>query len=393
MTKTIIIVANNFPSQFKTALNVACLKNWNVFGVCHQEFLVDQYAPTSNIKLLKDIPFDAVQSETNHIHFTNALLLIKDLNIRPDLILMHIGFGIERSCRHLFPDTPIVGYCEWYFGENTLGDRGRRVTDVVKNYGIRKQLDECDFLISPTRIQRVQYPLSYQRRIAILHEGIDTVYWRPSGGLNIERAPATVTYVSRGLEPTRKFMEFIHGLKLVLDERPDVRVKIIGKDKVFYSDHKESFMELAKRYLTEPVVAQDSLKTLPALDNTLLSRVEWLGDVPRDTVLATLQGSNVHVYFTDVFVPSWSMLEAMSCGCLMVCSDNVACQEFIVDGVHGILVDHADPVAVKNAILKGLDLSPADRDRMKNNARAGIVDQFNTAKSAQQWLDTMTAIM
>lgn len=377
MTKNLLIVINNFPSQFKTALNVACMKNWNVYGICHQEFMVDQYAPTNKIKIIKDVPFDPIQTESNSIQFTNALLHIKDMGIVPDIILVHIGFGIERSCRHLFPNSSIIGYCEWYFGENTMEDRGRRVTDIIKNHGIRNQLTDCDYLISPTRIQRSQYPVAFQRRISILHEGIDTDFWKPLNTCNLTTTK-TVTYVSRGLEPTRKFMEFVRGAKLVLKTLPNVRIKIIGRNKVYYSDHKESFLDLARTEFGELLWA---------------TRVEYLGDVCRAKVLETFQSSDVHIFFTDIFVPSWSMLEAMSCGCLMVGSDNIACQEFMQQNVNAILTDHSNPMDVKDAIIRGLNLTVQERKILTTNARSTVLEKFNSKKSTQQWADMLSAIV
>lgn len=385
-TKNLLVVMNNFPSQFKTAVNIACLLGWNVYGVCHQEFLVDHYAPTDKIRMIRDIPFDPVQTEPNSINFANAMIHLTELKFVPDLIFVHVGFGIERACRHLFPTIPIVGFCEWYFGENTPLDRGRLVTDMIKNYGIRKQLEDCDFLISPTRIQRAQYPIEYRRRISILHEGIDCDYWKPKADKKPVGADSvrTITYVSRGLEPTRKFMEFVAGAAAVLAERPvgSVQIKIIGKDKVFYSDHKDSFMTIAKTMFS--IVAPEAWQK---------GTVEFLGDVQRAKVLEVMQMSDVHVYFTDLFVPSWSMLEAMACGCLMVVSDNDSCREFVEHEVSGLTVDHSNATAVKNAIVRALNASEGNREILSTNARNVVLTRVAAKRANQQWYDFMTSIV
>jgi len=55
--------------------------------------------------------------------------------------------------------------------------------------------------------------------------------------------------------------------------------------------------------------------------------------------LNVLQVSSVHVYLTVPFVLSWSMMEAMAAGCVVLGSSTPPVQEFIQHGKNGLLTD------------------------------------------------------
>ena len=70
-----------------------------------------------------------------------------------------------------------------------------------------------------------------------------------------------------------------------------------------------------------------------------LSRVHFLGRVPYATFVNALQVSSAHVYLTYPFVLSWSMLDAMAAGCVVVGSATAPLKEVIRDGENGVLFD------------------------------------------------------
>jgi len=69
-----------------------------------------------------------------------------------------------------------------------------------------------------------------------------------------------------------------------------------------------------------------------------LKRVHFLGLIDYHAYLNLLQVSSVHVYLTYPFVLSWSFVEAMACGCLIVGSATPLCSRFLRDGSNGLTV-------------------------------------------------------
>ena len=73
------------------------------------------------------------------------------------------------------------------------------------------------------------------------------------------------------------------------------------------------------------------------------AKVHFIGKLDYLSYLRVLQKSWVHVYLSIPFVLSWSMLEAMSCGCTVVGSSTAPVQEVIQHKKNGLLTDFFDP--------------------------------------------------
>jgi glycosyltransferase involved in cell wall biosynthesis len=106
------------------------------------------------------------------------------------------------------------------------------------------------------------------------------------------------------------------------------------------------------------------------------SRVHFLGRVPYQTFLKVLQVSRVHVYLTYPFVLSWSMLEAMAAGCLVVGSRTAPVEEVIRDGENGLLVDFFRPDEIAERVVAALE-SPAAFAPLREQARRTVVEKYD----------------
>jgi glycosyltransferase involved in cell wall biosynthesis len=70
------------------------------------------------------------------------------------------------------------------------------------------------------------------------------------------------------------------------------------------------------------------------------------------------------------------MLEAMSCGCLVVGSATAPVQEVIEDGSNGLLVDFFSPDAIASAVVRALS-DPAAMAPLRAAARRTVQERFD----------------
>jgi glycosyltransferase involved in cell wall biosynthesis len=207
----------------------------------------------------------------------------------------------------------------------------------------------------------------------VIHDGIDTGTLVPDVRASIALAQASVrlrhgdeviTFVNRNLEPMRGYHRFMRALPAILARRPQARVVIVGGDEVSYGKAPAGQRGFKETYFNE---VKDRLDT---------TRVHFVGRVPYDTLVTLLRVSAVHVYLTVPFVLSWSMLEAMSLGALVVGSSTPPVQEVIEHGRNGLLVDFFDTEELASTVCKALE-RPADYTAMRAQARQDIVQRYD----------------
>lgn len=297
----------------------------------------------------------------------------------PDVIIGHCGWGNTLFMKDLFPKVPVIGYFEWFFrsqGEDADFFGEQRTPEAqcqmrTQNASLLTELYSCDYGITPTRWQHSQFPKEFQKKIQVLHDGVRTDYFKPFPGrkvvlpqlkLDLSEVDELVTYVARGMEPCRGFPQFMEAISLLQRRRPRCHVMILGQDRVAYGSPRSD----GKTY------KQVMLETLP-LD---LSRIHFTGLLPYYQYAQVLQASSAHVYLTRPFVLSWSMLEAMSTGCLLVASDTPPVREFIQDGENGVLVDFFSPEKIAARLEEALE-DRINTKALREKARQTIVEGYS----------------
>jgi glycosyltransferase involved in cell wall biosynthesis len=108
--------------------------------------------------------------------------------------------------------------------------------------------------------------------------------------------------------------------------------------------------------------------------------VHFLGRVPYAQYLLVLQIPSVHVYLTYPFVLSWSMLDAMAVGSVVIGSKTAPVQEVIEDGINGYLVDFFSHAELAEAVCRAC-LSQESLNPIREAARTTIAQRFDLRQS------------
>ncbi|GAB4371305.1 MAG: glycosyltransferase family 4 protein [Elainellaceae cyanobacterium] len=310
----------------------------------------------------------------------------------PDVVYGHSGWGATLFIKDVFPKAKLHCYFEWFYrahgsdadfdpSDPINADAEARIR--VKNAPILLDWASCDGGLCPTYWQQQQFPVEFHSKLKVLHDGIDTAYFcpkpgaklvLPSIGLDLSHVDELVTYSTRGMEPYRGFPQFMEAVALIQQRRPNCHVVVVGDDRVAYG----KTLSNGKTY------KQLMLEKLP-LD---LSRLHFTGSLPYGQYLQVLQASSAHIYLTRPFVLSWSMLEAMSTGCLVIASHTAPVTEVIQDGKNGLLVDFFSPTEIADRVNEVLS-HPDRLADLRANARETIREYYDLATllpQHMQWL-------
>ncbi len=330
-----------------------------------------------------------------------AMLELRAKGFVPDLVIGHLGWGETLFVRDVWPRTKLVVHAEYYYraddgdigfdaefegeADPTLGFSIR-----AKNAAILMAVADADFGVAPTHWQGSRFPPFLQKKIAILHEGIDTDVAIPKldasfavlgTDLRLTREDEVITFVNRNLEPYRGYHIFMRALPDILAARPTARVVIVGGDGVSYGKAPPSGGSWKSVILDE------------VRDRLPMDRVHFVGKIPYADLIDLFRISAAHVYLTYPFVLSWSMLDAMSAGALVIGSRTAPVEEVIRHGENGLLVDFFDGPGLTRTVIEAL-AEPGRHEPLRQAARKTIVETYDMKRLClPKWLSFLQTIV
>lgn len=393
----ILLIHQNFPGQYKHLAPELALLGHQVVALTPKVKKVAQWNGVTVLPYVikggstKGIHPWVSDFETKILRATScygAAMALKNQGFTPDVILAHHGWGESMFLKDVWPTARLGLYCELYHlttrefvGFDPEFASGQSATDPLrirmKNLNNRLHEEVMDAGISPTRFQASTFPDSWQDRLTVAHDGINTdlVVPNPAARLEVDgmvfsREDEVITFINRNLEPYRGYHIFMRALPEILKRRPNAHVTMIGGDEVSYgakAPDGKSWKQIFIDEVKDRISAED------------WKRVHYLGRVPYERFLAMMQVSRAHVYLTYPFVLSWSLLEAMSAECAIVASGTTPVREALTEGETGMMVDFFDREGLVDKLCALLD-DPELRARLGRNARRHVVENYDLRK-------------
>ena len=409
----ILFIHQNFPGQFKhlapalaamghrcVALTLSVKKRTQWQGVQILPYTIKRTQGEGTHPWLRDLDTKVIRAEA-------CMLAAQDLRERgftPDVIVAHPGWGEAMFLRDVWPTARIGLYYELFY-QDGAGDIGfdpefpnpsgpyDPLRLRLKNLNNALHYPLGDMGISPTAYQAGTFPLKFQDRISVIHDGIDTTQAAPNSGAvfqvsegkTLTRSDEVVTFVNRNLEPYRGYHIFMRALPKLLKERPNAQIVIVGGEGHSYGAAAPQGQSWKQIFIDE-VRGQ--------ISDADWARVHFVGKLPYPRFLSLLQVARVHVYLTYPFVLSWSLLEAMSIGAAIVASDTAPVREVIKQDKTGQLVDFFDQDALVSEIATLLS-DEEKRQRLGQAARDLMIADYDLRQVClplqMQWIEVLAA--
>jgi len=382
----ILFVHQNMPGQFgRLATHLArSPQNEVIFvtrrndvdleGVLRASYALKLPARDDSLQLGRKLAEQALYGEA----VVRACQALAARGFKPDVIVGHPGWGELLFLKDLYPDVPLINYCEYYWRPDVVHVEG----DPPRPLGLEQRLDRraqsahlllsleaADRGWSPTAWQRSLFPRVLQDKIEVIFDGVDTGRLRPDpeaqfelpDGRRLRPGDQVVTFAARSLEPTRGFPQFMRAIPEILKRSPTATIVIAGDERPHYDRPPQAGGSWKTKLLGEAQLPTD--------------RVLFLGRLPYDLYVSLLQVSAAHVYLTTPTVLSWSFFEAMSAGCLMVASATSPAKEVLIDGENGFLFPFDSPDALASTVVGAI--RSAEGAEIRRLARATIVKSYS----------------
>jgi glycosyltransferase involved in cell wall biosynthesis len=391
MSLRVLFVHRAFPAQFgRLALELTNRYGWR----CH--FLVGHLShcppPSAEMLAALDVrqwpdPTGGKKTETPwpQIHgeaLGHARAVFEAVrgrpDLRPDLVVGHGGLVPTLVLRELL-DCPLVDYCEYYFAPEQCDLTYRVDLAPVEpapffprciNAATLMNLVACDAAYTPTHWQRASFPERFRGKIEVHPDGVDTQLYRPRRpppSLTVHGIPddaRLVTFAARGLESMRGFDLFLKLAARIGAATPDVHFAIVGGDTTHYG---WDALFTGGRSFKDWVLGHHDGD---------LSRIHFLGMVEPGVLADVLARSDLHVYLSVPFVASWSLLNALSCGCLVLAADVAPVREIVEPGQNGLLTPLFDTDAQADAALRALE-DPAAYTPLREAGRRLVEERYS----------------
>jgi glycosyltransferase involved in cell wall biosynthesis len=365
------------------ALNYA-----RAFSTLEHQFVIAILVPSGKRREYERIADQSEYVESSNVRFSPIFLLAPNEDLRNlcnPFILIHDFVAIAITMAAFKPHAVIGKYVNHAYPLILLKTILRFALFVIVSGGdielyrglvwrtIRKIVysrSRAIFTVGERLRSEIERESGYEARV--FPTGSDTKFFRPipKGELRKELGYANEDFiiltVSQLVE--RKCLDdVIHACKILEDDGcHGVKAVIVG-DGPEYTKLKLLSSELG-----------------------LAGDVDFRGYVDGATKLKLLNLADVYVIASYQEGLPFSLMEAMSCGCICICANVGDIPIVIRDGINGFLVAPRHPQILAQRIKQVMNLPKNELSLLRHQARRTILERYDFIKSTRDMIDAVT---
>lgn len=289
----------------------------------------------------------------------------------PDVIYATAHDGYALDVREVFPDARMVARLDWLFPPKDQHFASKEGTPCfafknMYNGFLCTLLAQCEVGIAASHWQKAQIDEGFKHKIAVINNGVDTLYFTPPTESSAEEI---VTFSCHGKSRSRGAHLIFKCLPQVLDLRPQCKINIVS---------------FASRKTNEGKIqhGKELAMLLPPMTSQQRQRVTIISSPASAAYRSLLQQSRLYVYLTAPCQLSAGIMEAMSCGALVLASDTEAVRELITTGESGILWEGGDAQSLAFQVAEACSKA-SSLQGIRRQARATILAKHDVRALVQ----------
>ncbi|MCB4411501.1 glycosyltransferase [Synechococcus sp. MU1611] len=399
MAMNVLFLHPNFPGQFKNIAQHLAHAGHRVKFICQTHY--NRQIPgvericlkgfAGHDELINKTKDENSRSNMRASQYLHGMNEAKKRGWEPNVVISHSGWGCGVYTKLVWPAAKHICYSEWWFKEDSeifhytpnnhhLGMKKSKAHKYFsRNQTMSLELVNSDAIVAPTHWQCQQLPKLLQKNTSIIHDGIDCDFYRPRN-LGESLAPKPLlTYGTRGMEPMRCFPEFVNEIPTLMSKYDDLHIEIAGEDTINYGGKppldQRSWGRYAKKLLSEWI---DS------------DRIKFVGRLTKNKYQDWLSRSWIHVYLTQPYVASWSLLESMASGCNIIANSVATNTEFCTKE-NSLLLASIQPGFLVEPVGQCLELNLKTL-RRREAARA-TAERYSHTKTNEAWVAVIDRVL
>jgi len=260
-------------------------------------------------------------------------------------------------------------------GHHFFAKAEKRKTEWKKVWQEKKSFKKADSIIAVSKYvaqTTCQLLRLDEKKIKVIYNPIDTNRFYQADENKVELH--TIFFAGSIIEK-KGIRQLIESLEYLVDDYPDIKLRIAGRDATIPGTNKSY----------KPVLEK-------SISDKIRPHIEFLGAIPNFEIPNYIEKSQICCYPSHMEAMPLAWLEVLAMGKIFIGSETGPGPEAVQDNVTGFLVNPHDPKAIANKI-KYIFENYKQAIQIGKNARVSILEKFDINNIVTKNLDCYKSIL